>query len=151
MKKAGFVLYNLFTSFSSVQQPTWAEVVTSSSPLLFALQARTPVLGSMYSEVWTCQVRTSNSASPKFAYLVLRNGRSHTTAINQQSGWPINEPGLCLQWSGSWLYIIYYIYIYIYIYVTACAIVGNTPLPLWWMNNAFMSSSTFSPTNPLTL
>ena len=53
MKEAGgFVLYNLFLLFYCVK---WgrkavnrAEVVTSSSPLLFQLQVRTHVLGSLY-------------------------------------------------------------------------------------------------------
>ena len=53
-KEAGVLFYIMFILFSSYM-PTWgrstvnrrAELVTSSSPLLFQLQVRTPVLGSV--------------------------------------------------------------------------------------------------------
>ena len=58
-----------------------AEMVTSSSPLLFQLQMtvlRPPVLGSLYS-----RVQTTKYASPNLAYLVLRNG--YDPQLNERS------------------------------------------------------------------
>ena len=94
MKEAGvlFSIIRLYCSVVCLHEAIAVKraEVTTSSPLLFQLQVRPPVLGSLYLEVRTRQVQTSKSASPKFAYLVLRN--SVETWKSSTSNWDAHCP-----------------------------------------------------------